>query len=482
VSNGSSPITAFKKKLYALNPKTPPRSIETQRTRRKRRLEPADPQSLERQVRQLLADKISGNQVGVWLLLPEHLRLGTWDLLCGWSGAAPGALEPRLALQLVHEAALCTCSRRQGRSLSQKGFELANGLPFVASDPAIHELLQAHTVVEAERLQVALGKLRLASGHFQGQRLAIDPHRIKSFTRRQTRRHRQDTRTKAVKVLQTFFCLDAQTAQPIGFLISSAARTVAQATDPLLSLAQRILNIPQGPRPLVLADCEHYDHQVVDQVRQQGAFDLLIPMPQQPGVRRRCAALPPSAFTRHWAGFATAKQPCELTGSTTGPGFQIVQRSGEKPEDYFFKAFYTTGDRAEVPALTRDFPDRWHIEEFFKFNQALGWDRSGSLNLNIRYGQMTLALVAQALLHQLRQRLGMPFAQWDAKHFAEELFGGLEGDVRVHDDTVLVTYYNAPNVEQLRKHYENLPAKLAAEGISPQIPWLYGFKLDFRFR
>jgi hypothetical protein len=36
-------------------------------------------------VRQLLADKISGNQVGIWLLAPEHLRLGTWDLLCAWS-------------------------------------------------------------------------------------------------------------------------------------------------------------------------------------------------------------------------------------------------------------------------------------------------------------------------------------------------------------------------------------------------------------
>jgi hypothetical protein len=35
-------------------------------------------------VRQLLADKISGNQVGIWLLAPEHLRLGTWDLLCAW--------------------------------------------------------------------------------------------------------------------------------------------------------------------------------------------------------------------------------------------------------------------------------------------------------------------------------------------------------------------------------------------------------------
>ena len=66
---------------------------------------------------------------------------------------------------------------------------------------------------------------------------------------------------------------------------------------------------------------------------------------------------------------------------------------------------------------------------------------------------MTLALVAQALLHQLRQRLGSPFAQWDAEHFAKELFGGLEGDVRVQDDTIVVTYYNAPNVEQLRQHY-----------------------------
>jgi hypothetical protein len=39
---------------------------------------------------QLLADKVSGNLVGLWLLIPEHLRLGTWDLLCGWSGQSGG--------------------------------------------------------------------------------------------------------------------------------------------------------------------------------------------------------------------------------------------------------------------------------------------------------------------------------------------------------------------------------------------------------
>jgi hypothetical protein len=65
---------------------------------------------------------------------------------------------------------------------------------------------------------------------------------------------------------------------------------------------------------------------------------------------------------------------------------------------------------------------------------------------------------------------------------AEDLFCGLDGDVRVEDDTIIVTYYNAPNVELLRKHYENLPAKLEQEGVSPKIPWLYNFKLDFRFK
>src|SRR5204862_5065299 len=164
-SNGSSPITACKKKLYTLNPANPPQFVQTQRTRKKQRSVPADPKSLERQVRQALADKISGNQIGIWLLLPEHLRLGTWDLMRSWSGLAPDRVEPRLGLHLVNEAAMCLCSYRQRRTLSQKGFELANGLPFVPTDLAIHDLLASHTVEQAQRLQIALGKLRRAGQH-----------------------------------------------------------------------------------------------------------------------------------------------------------------------------------------------------------------------------------------------------------------------------------------------------------------------------
>ena len=215
MSSGSSPITASKKKLYSLNPANPPQFVQTQRTCKKRRAIPSDPKSLERQVRQALADKISGNQVGIWLLLPEHLRLGTWDLLRAWSGQPSERVEPRLALHLVNEAAMCLCSYRQGRTLSQKGFELANGLPFVPTDQAIHDLLDAHTVQEAQHVQIGLGKLRRAGGHFAGTLLALDPHRMTSHSKRQMRRHRFSSQEKPAKMAQTFFLLDCQTGQPV---------------------------------------------------------------------------------------------------------------------------------------------------------------------------------------------------------------------------------------------------------------------------
>lgn len=432
-------------------------------------------------MRQLLADKISGNQLGLWLLVPEHLRLGTWDLLRGWTGGATPDVEPRLALQLVHEAALCVTGVRQGRSLSQKGFEVAHGLPFVATDQAIHDLLAAHSVEQAQRLQIALGKLRRASGHFPGQLLAIDPHRIHSSSKRQMVRFRDDPRLKAVKVAQTFFCLDAHSHQPLCFTCASSARTVAQATPELLQMAQTILN-PVGEPPLLMADCEHFNRELIEQIRRDTPFDLLVPMPNQKARQKQCAKLSANQFTPHWAGFATTKQPFGWSHGTTRPLYEIIQRSGERPQDFHYKSFLATADRPEVPDLSVHYPQRWHVEEFFNFNQALGWQRAGTLNLNIRYGHMTLALVAQAVVHQFRQRLGAPFATWDATHLAKDVFCGLEGDVRVQDDTIVVTYYNAPNVQLLREHYEHLPAKLNAQKVNPQIPWLYNFKLDFRFK
>ena len=66
-------------------------------------------------------------------------------------------------------------------------------------------------------------------------------------------------------------------------------------------------------------------------------------------------------------------------------------------------------DRDPLDALTCDYPKRWHLEEFFNFNQALGWRHAGTLNLNVRYGQMSKAMLAQAAIRRLRTRLGEPF-------------------------------------------------------------------------
>lgn len=70
---------------------------------------------------------------------------------------------------------------------------------------------------------------------------------------------------------------------------------------------------------------------------------------------------------------------------------------------------------------------------------------------------MTMALMAQTVVHQLRSRLGEPMAGWDARHLAQSCFQGLDGDMRVTDDTIIVTSYDAPNVERLREHDEHLP-------------------------
>jgi len=472
-----------KKKLYSLRPRNEtPSVIEIQVSRKRRRQLSCHPADIERGVRQMLADKVSGDLVGVWLLAAEHLRLGTWDLLCGWTGQATARAEPRLALQMIHEAAVCTTGIRAGRTLhSRGGFELMNGLPFVAADTTIHQLLEERTVDDCQQLQVALGKLRLASGHFQGKLLAVDPHRVRSYTCRHMRGRVETAGQKPAKMAQTFWALDADTHQPVCFTSASSARSVVKATPELLDLAGQILQ-PLERQTLVVADAEHFAGELFQDVQQRTHFDLLVPLPNQPAYLRKFAAIPEDQFTRHWAGYATAKILSEIKRGHAGSYWQFVERFGERPEEWQFKGFGATADCDEVTALTQDYPVRWHVEEFFNANQALGWQRAGTMNLNIRYGQMTLALIAQTVIHQLRTRLGEPYSTWNADHFARDLFFGLEGDVRVTRDTILVTYYNAPNVDQLRSHYEDLPRKLERENIRPEIPWLFNYKLDFRFR
>ncbi len=471
---------AFKKKLHRYRPGPDP-TIEVRTNRMRTRSIPCDPRAIEYGVRQFLADKVTGNLAGIWLLAPELLRLGAWDLVCGWTARQPDRVEPRLALQLIHEAALCRTGLRRRRFLNQRIFELANGLPFLATDVAVHNLLGARTVADSMGLQVVLGKVRRASGDFRGRVLAVDPHRVRSFSKRHMRPHRSDDRERAVKVSQTFFVLDVDTGQPVCFTTATSARTAATAAEELLKLAANILDAQPG-QTLVVADAEHFTIELLDHVKTETNFDLLVPMHDRSPLRAKLEALPAEAFQPRWAGYATAKLPYIPKNGQVGPFHQYVQRQGERPEEYRFSAFVSTRDGDEVADLTEEFPKRWHVEEFFNAHQALGWKRAGTCNLNIRYGQMTMALIAQTAIDRLRKRLGPPVANWEARHLATAYFEGLEGDVRVKGNTILVTYYDAPDADKLREHYQDLPSKLREEKIDPRVPWLYGFELDFCFK
>jgi len=41
---------------------------------------------VERSFREALSRKVCGTLVGLWFLVAEHLRLGTWDLIKGYTG------------------------------------------------------------------------------------------------------------------------------------------------------------------------------------------------------------------------------------------------------------------------------------------------------------------------------------------------------------------------------------------------------------
>ncbi len=144
-----------------------------------------------------------------------------------------------------------------------------------------------------------------------------------------------------------------------------------------------------------------------------------------------------------------------------------------------------TTDGDEVQLLTEQFPKRWHVRRVLQCESGPGLEtrryaepqhtlRTDDAGPDCPGGHSSIT----------EHRLGKPVNDWDADHLAKHLFQGLDGDVRVKNDTIIVTYCNLPTQRnRLRLHYEGLPEKLhETEHGNPGIPWLYGFKLDFRFR
>jgi hypothetical protein len=466
---------AFKKKLYQLNPNEA-KAVVIHQTKREKRNASVTMQSNERYVREILSNKLSGTHMGLWLLVPEYLRLGAWDLLQGcFSKTTNDNLNARIALQLVNEAALCVNRLRKRDSLCNQGFCLVNGLSFLAADETVHQLLDMHPMQSYEQLQVTLMQLRGLEGHYSQQKiLALDPHRIMSATQRIMPHKKKRPNEAAHKMMQTFFCVDTFSGQPLAFTLGSSGKNCSSATMQLMNILER-----GGPQEaLFIADKEHFTLDVIDYFYQHPTFDILMPAPQ---FKKITSSFDQLQYSELWAGYALANTTFRF-GKSLHEFQLIVQRQGEQTDKYNYKAFLTTSNKKPVDLLTQVFPERWTIEEFFNFNGDMGWNRASTFNLNIKYGKQTLALIAQAATHQLKNKLPGDYKNWTAAHTAQQVLTNMEGDVRVEDDTIIVTYYRDHENLKLKQNFENLPQILQQEGVNPKIPWLFDFKLDFRFK
>lgn len=401
------------------------------------------------------------------------MRLGSWDLIKGYTGCAGADIEPRIAMQIVNEATLCSNRVRRSNYITHQGFELLNGLGFLVTDSQVHDLLDKHTVSEAQALQESLAAIRANNGHYQGGLIAIDPHRIISTSQRIMPKKKKQPGEPSRKMLQTFFALDTQTGQPIGCGIGSPGTNTTQATIELLNIAELV-----NRNALILADKEHFTEYLIRSIEQNSNFEFLVPAISTERIQKIERS---QSYQRKWAGYAVAETMFNFAGHKEKYRL-LSQREGETTKDYAYKSFLTLSNKPATELLSDMYRERWSIEDFFNFDGAMGFNRASTFNLNIRYGKMSLALLAQAATYELRKKLPKPYSRWNSTHLADALFKKMDRDISVKDDTIFVTCYNAPKELNLQNNYKDLPAKLIAEGINPKIPWLYDYKLDFRFK
>ncbi len=414
--------------------------------------------------------------MGLWLLVPEYLRLGTWDFLKGVFDRQDHPLAPQIGLQMVNESALCLNRLRHRGSLCHQGFSTVNGLSFLATDESIHQLLEARPVSSYEQMQASLLQLRYADGHYDNDKrvVAIDPHRIPSASQRTMPKKKKRPDQPSTKMYQTFFCNDINTGQPLGFVVGNSSKQCSRATRQLLNLLERggLAN------SLIVADKEHFTQQIARYFHEHPNLDILMPAPQNKRLTDKLSRLD---YHPLWAGYAIAESEFSFKGSSLTYRL-IVQREGETDRNYSYKPFITTSTTEGRQLLTTMYNKRWGIEEFFNFEGDMGWNRASTFNLNLRYAKQSLALLAQAATYRFRQNLPSPYSQWTAANLADQALANMEGDVKVKDDCIVITYYKDHEKLGIKEQYENISTVLENEGVSPKIPWLFDYKLAFRFK
>ena len=341
----------------------------------------------------------------------------------------------------------------------------------LVTDEQVHLLLNNHTMQQTQQMLINLGIQRQLSGHYSGKVIAVDPHRIISSSKRVLAKKRKEPTTPSQKMLQTFFSVSADTGQPIMACISSTGLPTTKATTNLVKDTEQIIK----NKALLVADKEHFTQDLFDMAKKHNQFDLLTPALN---TQRTQQIIKKLNFTPKWPGFAIAETSFNFDNDDKLYRM-IAERIGEL--NYTYNAFLTTSNEDTLELIGKNYDKRWSVEEFFRFENEMGINRASTLNLNIRYGMLALAMIAQAATYQLRTKLFDEYKTWNAKHLANEILAWTDGDIRVLGDTIIVTLYWASKYIDTSK-YINMPKILQDEGINPKVPWLFDYKVDFRFK
>jgi len=254
---------------------------------------------------------------------------------------------------------------------------------------------RARTVVDKQRLQMALARCASLRAIFRAGSWPSIHIASAAYSKRRMRRHRRTKPLARPTSHKPSSCSMPITSQPVCFTTGTSRARPQSRPEELLGLAADILGTKSGQtscwpmRNTSRSSCW-------TRSRRRRISTSWSPCPISPASAGKLRELPPRRSSRDGRVTPTAKLAYTPKNSQAGPFYQYAQREGERPEEYHYKAFLSTKDGDEVEELTGDFPKRWHVEEFFNGSQALGWNRAGTCNLNIRYGQMTMALIASS--------------------------------------------------------------------------------------
>ena len=151
-------------------------------------------------------------------------------------------------------------------------------------------------------------------------------------------------------------------------------------------------------KSLILADKEHFTIDLLKKFNNHRLYDILMPAPMTAKTKKLLSKL---SYKRQWAGFAIGETT--YTFNNNDQYRLLAQRSGENAGTYSYRAFITTSGKDAIELLSEEYDKRWSIEEFFNFEGAMGFNRASTFNLNIRYGKLSLAMIAQAATYEFRK-------------------------------------------------------------------------------